>query len=509
MPSIAPPGGPAADPCAAAPAAADHAPTPPPTDDLLVVEALWHEPVHLSRVTALALSSDGATLFSGCAAAAPKAAPAAEAPLAARGAADGAPAPAFAPPAAAATARRLVPLPGGAALLCLAADGALRCHAAADGTVLWAAALPGTPAARALAGGKAAANPPGAKAGAASTAAAAASAAAAAAAGPEFLPSAGYRGARAGYLFRAGARGAGYYRADVVAALAPATPAVGAAGNGESVEAAAARRAAARAHLLATAAADPGLRCAAFAHDLSAVYAPAPEAPADVALWRLEGADSTGAPARATRAGALRGHARPVLSLAPSHDGALLYSGSYDATARVWSLAARTCLAVLSGHGGGVRALAPSADGRALFTAGADNTLRAWRAGAWVCARALAGRHEDASWPCVAALHEPRAGRGGGGTDGDGAEPDAPAVLVSGSTGLFGGATLKAFRPRDGACAATFAHLAFDARGDVSALAVSPDGRAVFSGASDGSVAAWALRWGAAPPPAGLRRGFL
>jgi hypothetical protein len=508
MTSIAPPGGPAAGPRAAShAAAAGHAsPPPPPPDDLLVVEALWHEPVHLSRVTALALSPDGATLFSGCDAAAPQAAPAAEAPLAARGAADGAPAPSFAPPAAAATARRLVPLPGGAALLCLAADGALRCHAAGDGAVLWAAALPGTPAARARAGGATgtvAMAHAGAEAGAASTAAAAS----AAAAGPEFLPSAGYRGARAGYLFRAGARGAGYYRADVVAALAPATPAVGGA---EDAEAAAARRAAARAHLLAAAAADPGLRCAAFAPDLSAVYAPAPEAPADVALWRLEGADSASAPARAARAGALRGHARPVLSLAPSHDGALLYSGSHDATARVWSLAARTCLAVLSGHGGGVRALAPSADGRALFTAGADNTLRAWRAGAWVCARTLAGRHEDASWPCVAALHEPRAGRASGaGAGAGGAEPDAPAVLLSGSTGFFGGATLKAFRPRDGACAATFAHLAFDARGDVSALAVAPDGRAVFSGASDGSVAAWALRWVAAPPAAGLRRGFL
>lgn len=125
--------------------------------------------------------------------------------------------------------------------------------------------------------------------------------------------------------------------------------------------------------------------------------------------------------------------------------------------------------------------------------------MQAWSAEHWVCLRTLHGRHEDTTWPCALALH-PAAGAG------------APApLLVSASTGPFGAATLKAFCPASAACAATFAQLGFDQRGDVSAVAFSRDGATLYSGASDGSVAAWGLRWeaGGGGRPAGLRRGFL
>lgn len=62
-----------------------------------------------------------------------------------------------------------------------------------------------------------------------------------------------------------------------------------------------------------------------------------------------------------------------------------------------------------------------------------------------------------------------------------------------------------------GACLVTFAQLGFNEKGAVSALAFSADGSTLYSGASDGSVAAWRLSW--AVPPAdgkagGFRRGF-
>ena len=72
----------------------------------------------------------------------------------------------------------------------------------------------------------------------------------------------------------------------------------------------------------------------------------------------------------------LRGHTAPVLSLALSPDGALLYSGSHDYTVRAWATADWRCVRVLKGHGGGVRALAVAPDGGTLYSAAGDNTLR-------------------------------------------------------------------------------------------------------------------------------------
>lgn len=61
-----------------------------------------------------------------------------------------------------------------------------------------------------------------------------------------------------------------------------------------------------------------------------------------------------------------------------------------------------------------------------------------------------------------------------------------------------------------GKCLATFAQLGFLDKGDVSSLLFSPDGQRLYSGASDGTVAAWKLT--AVSPSrsqAGLRSGFL
>ncbi len=84
--------------------------------------------------------------------------------------------------------------------------------------------------------------------------------------------------------------------------------------------------------------------------------------------------------------------------------------------------------------------------------------------------------------------------------------PSAPQVFQTGGGG-----------GRDaGDCLATFAQLGYRDKGGISALLFSPDARTLYSGASDGTLAAWHLRWsepaaaGAGGSTAGgLRRGFL
>ena len=59
-----------------------------------------------------------------------------------------------------------------------------------------------------------------------------------------------------------------------------------------------------------------------------------------------------------------------------------------------------------------------------------------------------------------------------------------------------------------GDCLVTFAQLGFDQKAGMTALAFSPDGSTLFSGASDGTVAAWRLKW-QARARGGIRKGFL
>ena len=67
-------------------------------------------------------------------------------------------------------------------------------------------------------------------------------------------------------------------------------------------------------------------------------------------------------------------HSSAVLGLALRGD--LLVSGSYDRTAKLWSLGARACTATLREHTGTVYAVA--ATGEAIATASRDRTARIW-----------------------------------------------------------------------------------------------------------------------------------
>ena len=85
----------------------------------------------------------------------------------------------------------------------------------------------------------------------------------------------------------------------------------------------------------------------------------------------------------------LTGHTRGVTSVdwSPT-DGALVATGSGDATARVWRGETAT---TLTGHAEGVNAVAFSPDGRALATTSDDGTARLWDAGTGACLRTLTG----------------------------------------------------------------------------------------------------------------------
>lgn len=74
----------------------------------------------------------------------------------------------------------------------------------------------------------------------------------------------------------------------------------------------------------------------------------------------------------------LRGHGGPVRALAVSHDGKTAVSGSFDASAIVWSLQRNAAEYVLRFHDGAVNAVAMLADGR-IATGGADARIAIWR----------------------------------------------------------------------------------------------------------------------------------
>jgi cytochrome c len=76
----------------------------------------------------------------------------------------------------------------------------------------------------------------------------------------------------------------------------------------------------------------------------------------------------------------LRGHGGPVRALAISPDGATAISGSFDATAIVWSLARNAAEQVLRFHDGAVNAAVMLGKGRAA-TGGEDGRIALWRFG--------------------------------------------------------------------------------------------------------------------------------
>jgi WD40 repeat protein/serine/threonine protein kinase len=74
----------------------------------------------------------------------------------------------------------------------------------------------------------------------------------------------------------------------------------------------------------------------------------------------------------------LEGHLKEVWTVAHSHQGNLLASGSDDETARLWDLSSGGCSAELKGHSATITAVAFSPDDSLLATASLDGTVMVW-----------------------------------------------------------------------------------------------------------------------------------
>ena len=71
-------------------------------------------------------------------------------------------------------------------------------------------------------------------------------------------------------------------------------------------------------------------------------------------------------------------HVRGITSVAISHDGKYILTGSYDTTARLWDAHTGEILQVLEGHTDVITSVAFSPDGRYVLTGSEDNTARLW-----------------------------------------------------------------------------------------------------------------------------------
>ena len=93
----------------------------------------------------------------------------------------------------------------------------------------------------------------------------------------------------------------------------------------------------------------------------------------------------------------LTGHTHHVSCLAISTLGWLLYSGSWDATVRVWNLATQSCTHVLQGHADAVTCLKlyKDASEKSFLVSGSkDATIKVWDLETYECIHTFEG-HED------------------------------------------------------------------------------------------------------------------
>lgn len=201
----------------------------------------------------------------------------------------------------------------------------------------------------------------------------------------------------------------------------------------------------------------------------------------------------------------LRGHLGFIRSVAYAGDGARLVSSADDGAIRVWAADSEQATATLQGHLGGVLSVAVSADDSMILSGGRDGTVRLWSLAdgsllaqhdahrGWVEVVAFAGGGDVAvstgrdgqvlRWDLE--TKEIAAGMDNGGwTYSLAVSPDGRMVYCGASTGantwdVSEGRKIAELRGHAGA---------------VRALAVSPDGTLLVTGATDTSLLVWAVQ---------------
>jgi len=151
-----------------------------------------------------------------------------------------------------------------------------------------------------------------------------------------------------------------------------------------------------------------------------------------------------------------------VMSVAVSHDGARVLTGSLDWTARLWDAATGEEIRAFKGHAGFVFSVAFRPDGARVLTGSADGTARLWDAATGKELRAFKG-HEGSVFSVVFS-------------------PDGAHVLTGSwdkTARLWDAATGEEIRAFEG-------H-----QGSVSSVAFSPDGARVLTGSEDNTARLW------------------
>jgi WD40 repeat protein len=86
-------------------------------------------------------------------------------------------------------------------------------------------------------------------------------------------------------------------------------------------------------------------------------------------------------------------HSDRVISVAFSHDSALVTSSSDDKTVKIWETYSGTCLRTLEGHSNAVNSVMFSRNSVLIIPASMDKTIRVWETSSGECLRVLRG-HE-------------------------------------------------------------------------------------------------------------------
>ena len=222
----------------------------------------------------------------------------------------------------------------------------------------------------------------------------------------------------------------------------------------------------------------------------------------------------------------LRGHEGAVLCLCvgaanPASSGAnagppRLFSGSYDRTVAAWDARDGRLLRRMRGHTAGVHAVAWSPRGGmsgVIYSGSSDNSVRAWDADTGACLKTFFGQHAPGTWPVAIAVS------------------DDGSLVATASKGHFGATSIKLWlgcvsdasaSPDAGRCLATLAQLPYGEGGAITCLAfvgtsgVKKEGGCeeertftLFSGATDGSLAAWHVELTDEANDPAVRSGFL